>query len=98
MAGTRGTPGHSWWPTASAGPVICGVSGGGGETGLFSPAILMWMAGSSTTLASVAMTASGASPGRIRQLTLAVARCGRAFSAWPALTMVATQVVRIMEL
>jgi len=30
----------------------------------------------------------------MRQLTVAVADCGKAFSAWPARSMVATQVVR----
>ena len=32
----------------------------------------------------------------MRQLTLACARCGSAFGAWPALTIVATHVVRSM--
>jgi hypothetical protein len=32
----------------------------------------------------------------MRQLTFACARCGRAFGACPALTIVATQVVRSM--
>ena len=32
----------------------------------------------------------------MRQLTLASARCGRAFSAWPPLIMVTTQVVPIL--
>ncbi len=34
----------------------------------------------------------------MRQFTLARARCGKALGAWPALTMVATRVVRIIEL
>ena len=40
---------------------------------------------------------STVSPGKMRQLTLAVARCGSAFSAWPASSSVATQVVRSVE-
>ena len=35
-------------------------------------------------------------PGKIRQLTVAVADCGSAFSAWPACSIVATQVVRVL--
>src|SRR6201986_3738451 len=98
MAGTRGTPGQSCLPTASAGPRTWGVSGGGGETGLFSPTMEDLIAGASATFCSAAIPASGASPGMMRQLTLAVARCGRALGAWPAVSMVATQVVRIIEL
>src|SRR5438270_2273191 len=43
---------------------------------------------------SVASTSSGVSPGRMRQLTVAVARCGSAFSACPPAIIVGTQVVR----
>src|SRR6185436_443099 len=37
---------------------------------------------------------SCACPGKMRQLTLAVARCGRALGAWPPAIWVATQLVR----
>src|SRR3546814_4399022 len=37
-----------------------------------------------------------ATPGRIRQLTLAETCCGNALGAWPPLIMVVTQVVRSM--
>ena len=38
--------------------------------------------------------ALGWTPGMIRQLTLAIASCGSAFTAWPPSSIVATQVVR----
>ena len=38
----------------------------------------------------------GLRPGKMRQLTLAVARCGSAFGAWPPAICVATQLVRRM--
>src|SRR3569832_940295 len=41
------------------------------------------------------MMSAGLWPGKMRQLMLASACCGRAFSAWPPDTMVATQVVPI---
>ncbi len=45
---------------------------------------------------SVFCTSAAAVPGKIRQLTVAVADWGSAFSAWPPASMVATQVVRIL--
>ena len=39
-------------------------------------------------------TAATLVPGKMRQLMLALARCGKALSAWPPSSMVATQVVR----
>ena len=50
--------------------------------------------GSLTTFTSCAFTSSIGTPGKMRQLTLTFALCGRALSAWPACAMVATQVVR----
>lgn len=50
------------------------------------------------TLESAFCTAAGSSPGSTRQLTFAVARCGNAFGACPALAIVATQVVRNIAL
>jgi hypothetical protein len=47
------------------------------------------MSSAAATLASVRRTASIDSPGRIRQLTVARARCGDALSACPASTLVA---------
>ena len=72
---------------------ISGVSGDGGLG--FAGAIgVMEISGSATTRLSVASTSSGGSPGKIRQFTVARARCGNAFSACPPSSMVATQVVR----
>ena len=50
---------------------------------------------SPTTSPSVAPTSAGSIPGQIRQFTVATADWGRAFSACPARSMVATQVVRV---
>src|ERR1044072_4033939 len=94
--GTIGTPGHSLAASFSIGPMIAGVSGGGGETLLGSWARVT-ATGAPASSASLARTSSTGVPGRMRQLTLAVARWGRALGAWPALTMVATQVVRSIE-
>src|SRR5450432_4735550 len=49
---------------------------------------------SASTWFSVRSTSAGLSTGRMRQFTVAVAVCGRAFSAWPPESMVATHVVR----
>ena len=50
---------------------------------------------SPTTPASARRTSSIFTPGKMRQLTLAVADCGSAFCACPPSSMVATQVVRV---
>src|SRR5258706_13220940 len=89
-------PGQSRSPRLRIGAMICGVRAGGGDTGLGVPTALTVIALSARTLPSVAWTASTETPGRIRQLTLACACCGNAFGAWPALTIVATHVVRSM--
>ena len=44
------------------------------------------------------LTDAGDTPGRMRQLTLALAICGSALVAWPPSSLVATQVVRIIAL
>ena len=49
---------------------------------------------SSTTLTRVLCTSSQGVPGSIRQLTVALALCGSAFSACPPASSVATHVVR----
>ena len=54
--------------------------------------------GSLNTLIKASRISSWVWPGKMRQLTFAVARCGNAFGAWPPLSMVATQVVRRVEL
>src|SRR3954465_6814580 len=54
--------------------------------------------GSATISISFALTDAGDTPGRMRQLTLALAICGSALVAWPPSSFVATQVVRIIAL
>ena len=49
-----------------------------------SPSCFTWIAGSASTFSMVFCTSAGASPGRMRQFTLARASCGSAFCAWPA--------------
>src|SRR6185312_10349019 len=51
-------------------------------------------AGSATRSCSFWRTLSGDTPGKMRQFTLARARCGSAFVAWPPSSIVATHVVR----
>src|SRR5258708_23680612 len=62
------------------------------------PTVTFWklIARSAATLTSSAMMSGGLWRGKRRQLMLALARAGRAFSAWPPLIMVATQVVPIL--
>ena len=83
--------------TASTAPMSSGVSGGSGDSvALTVVVILIWS--SAITRASVACTSATFSPGRMRQFTVALARCGSAFSAWPASTIVVVQVVRTAAL
>src|SRR5579871_2406332 len=49
---------------------------------------------SATTERSVCSIVDASTPGMMRQLIVAVARCGRALRAWPPSSIVATQVVR----
>src|SRR5258706_4150795 len=73
--------------------MISGLSGDGG-LGVATVTTLTTTAVSSTTLFSVRWTSSDGVPGSIRQLTVALADCGNAFSACPPASSVATQVVR----
>src|SRR6185437_3458842 len=95
MPGTTSTPGKRWWMVAATAFITSGrrgeaglSTGGGGFTSIFTE-------GSAIALASVACTAATCTPGKIRQLMFAVARCGNAFNACPPSSIVATQVVRI---
>lgn len=54
---------------------------------------LILIVGSARTPSSVFWMSSGFSTGRMRQFTVALADCGRAFSACPPESWVATQVV-----
>ena len=93
MVGTSGTPGHICALTRSAGSKISRVKGGAGDkVALPTGVTLIWSLAS--TRCRVLVTESIDSSGRMRQLTVARARCGRALVAWPASSMVATQVVR----
>ena len=89
-----GTPGHIFAATVSMGFMISGVRGGGVLlTSLRAPSVVTVIFGSSTSFCRVARTSSAEVPGKMRQFTLARARCGRALVAWPASSIVATQVV-----
>src|SRR5580698_2411955 len=92
--GTTGTPGQNFAESFSKGPITAGVSGGGGELGPRVSSVVTFTAGSAASSSSFCRTDSGSTPGKMRQLMLARARCGRAFVACPASNMVATQVVR----
>ena len=97
IVGTTGTPGHSSFVTRSIALSTSGRSGEGG-LGLGSLIGVIEIRSSLTTLTSVCRIASAVSVGRMRQLTVARAVCGNAFSACPASSIVATQVVRIVAL
>jgi len=93
IVGTTGTPGHISCVVASMARSSSGVRGDGG-LGLAGARGVTLTPESATTRRSVASTCSGGSPGRMRQFTVARARWGSAFSAWPPSISVATQVVR----
>src|SRR5271167_3691877 len=96
MVGTKGTPGKYLATSASAGPKILGSSGGATATGRTGGTKVTLTPGSPITATKAARVSSTVSPGNIRQLTLAAARCGNALLAWPPSNSVATQVVRSM--
>src|SRR6267378_8437410 len=93
MFGTTGTPGHIAAVTRCSGPITSGTSGEGGE-GTAESVTDTVMESFATTRRIASTTAAARSSGRRRQLTMARAVWGRALSAWPASTRVATQVVR----
>src|SRR5262245_21829759 len=97
ITGTTGTPGHIAAVIASTGRITSAVSGDGG-LGFASRTGAMVIRPSLTTLTRVSRVRSAVSVGRMRQLTVARAVCGKAFSACPASIIVATQVVRIVAL
>src|SRR6185437_9766264 len=92
--GSTGTPGQNSAVSFSIGSITAGVNGGGGDVGPRVSSVATLISGSATSSSSFARTASVGTPGKIRQLTIARARCGNALVAWPASSMVATQVVR----
>ena len=97
IAGTTGTPGKYLADKASIGPTTLGSIGGILAMGLSFTRSSMLTAGSPIADTSAAIVCSDVFPGNMRQLTLAVARWGSAFSAWPAETIVGTQGVRSRE-
>src|SRR3569833_44844 len=92
--GRIGVPGHISFETCLIGPMISGVSGGGGPAGLGVPSAVTVTLGSPAAWIRAWRTLSTDWPGKMRQFTMALARWGRALSAWPPMIMVATQVVR----
>ena len=97
MTGTTGMPGNCSATSCSIGPMIEAVSGDGGlGVGVLVARSVMRSSGARRR--RVASTSEAGSPGRMRQLTVSRADWGSAFSAWPAAIMVATQVVRSLEL
>src|SRR4029453_10923337 len=94
MAGTTGVPGQYFAVSFSTGPNtfgfrVCGPLG----TSLGVDASVPLISGSLASSASFWRTCSGVVPGKMRQLTLAVARWGSALVAWPPDSMVAMHVV-----
>src|SRR6266853_4758464 len=79
--------------TRSTGSMISGFNGDGG-LGIAAVTTLTVTAVSFTTLLRVLCTSPDGVPGSIRQLTVALADCGNAFSACPPASSVATHVVR----
>ena len=96
MNGTTGTPGHICWDTCSIGPSTLAGSGMGAAIELAPGGWVTVTVGSSIAATRSWRTSSAVCPGMIRQLRVALARWGRAFTAWPASSRVATQVVRSM--
>src|SRR5438874_6110005 len=97
IIGTTTTPGHMVFVTDSIAPITSGVNGDA-ALGFASSTKATVIFGSANTFVSVSLIAAGGSPGRMRQLTFAVAVCGSAFGACPPLSIVGTHVVRISAL
>src|SRR5262245_46982552 len=96
MTGTTTAPGYICFVSDSTAVMTSARSGAGG-LGLAWPTNDTLIFGSARTSASLSFTEFGDMPGRIRQLTFALASCGSAFLACPPSSIVATHVVRIIE-
>ena len=96
--GISGTPGKCLAATAFMGSITLGSLGGATAIGLSGLSALMATWSSPITRIRVARVSCQVSPGKMRQLTMAVARCGRALEAWPASRRVAMQLVWRMAL
>src|SRR5215203_1513148 len=93
IIGTAGTPGQSDVVTAVMADMRSSRRGEGGPLwGV--PSTVITIAVSAMIRWSVDVTDATDSSGNTRQLTFAVAICGRAFLAWPPSSCVATHVVR----
>src|SRR3954462_8443116 len=84
ISGTTGTPGHIFWVIFSIGPNTSAAIGDGG-LGLALCKGVTLIPASLNTLISVVWIGAGSAPGSIRQLTVAGAVWGNAFSACPPL-------------
>src|SRR5271155_4083857 len=82
ICGMNGTPGKYFATSSSAGPIILGSSGGGKATGRIGGTIVNLTPGSPIAATSAACVPSTVSPGKIRQFTLAAARCGDGIIKW----------------
>src|SRR3954452_15450036 len=78
IVGTTTAPGNIALVIDSSGCMICGWSDEGG-LGFAGSTYVKVTFGSAITSVSVRLITAGSSPGRMRQLTLAVASWGRAF-------------------
>ena len=99
IVGTTGMSPNISFVNFSTAPITSGRISDGGEA-RFSVLVstTATMAGSPTTFCSAACTDALVAVGAMRQFTLASASCGSALGACPPLSMVATQVVRSIEL
>src|ERR1035438_5007011 len=76
--GSTGTPGKYSAASFFIGANICAVNGGGGELGPRVSNVETTTFGSATNCSSLLRTLSASTPGKMRQLILALARCGSA--------------------
>src|ERR1700759_828784 len=79
--GINGTPGKYFSTSFSAGPKMAGSSGGGTAIGRIGATGVILTPGSAIAATRAACVPSTDSPGKMRQLTFAVARCGNALLA-----------------
>ena len=94
ITGTIGRPGKRACTAFSIAAITSGRSGEAGLSIAPSAERVIVAPGSAMTLAICWRTLSEDPPGKMRQLTLALAFCGSALVACPPLIIVATQVVR----
>ncbi len=97
MVIVTGTPGKCFAATLRIGSITAGLSGGLTAIGRMGAVIVTFTAGLPMIDTRSAITLSDVMPGKMRQLTFAVARCGSALLAWPALMRVLTHDVRVVE-